>query len=275
MTNETKASLGTSVEDLEKVYGEGEKSAAFARTEFTSIRRVIEVAVKPMPEDIMTLRRIPHESAEFKAMFPQGYNSLYVLTEGIDVYQEPDNKIELWVPLFGTDAGKMGQPKGRNSQAHVTIAAFQAVYGVSPIGKANQEKLTGKVANWGQHLGGATIEGQQVEWGWDVPRTRLPDTFKYEGEVRHLKPRGGAAAAGGAVGTTELSGDDLKARLAEILTGYTPEQVADANTKVIEEAGLPDEWYAEARKPDGNVMAKAFQAGIIDVVEGKSAPKAQ
>lgn len=272
MTNKP---AGTSAEDAAALFGGGQSGVdPFARTEFSSIRRIKSVTMKAMPEDIMQRRRVPYDTAEFKSVFPNGYICLYVVSEGVDVFYEPDNETDEFIPLFNTRDGKMGEPAGRNSHAHIYLEAFQKVFGFRPIGSDNQAKAAGLVASWGQHLGDAAIEGQKVEWAWDIPRVRLPDNYEYTGEVRRQKPRGGAAGApGGPVGMVELGGDALRDAIVTALTGLNPMQLTEAAQKINETPGLTDEWYNTARSGE-SVLQKAYDAGFIDLVDGLAAPKA-
>jgi len=250
-------------------------SDAFKRTEMQAMNEIVSLTLAPMPEDMALRRQIPINDEDFKATFPEGFTCLRVEVAGIDKYYEPDNRRVTYIPLFGHQGAALGRPKGRRSQAHIFYDAFEKAFGFRPTGADGRKRAEGLKAQWGQHLGEAEIEGETREWGWDVPKTRLPDNYKYAGEVQRVKAfAAGGGESGGGVGTAELSADEANAALVTAFKGLEATDTTSAAAKVMEIQGLPGEWYQAAAAGE-NVLAKAHGLGIIEAGEdGKVIAKA-
>lgn len=273
MTQAPNTPVGTSAEAADAFFSSGD---AFKRTEMEAKNEIVSIELGPMPEDMARRRQIPLDDADFKATFPQGFTCLVVTVAGIDKFYEPDNRRVTYIPLYGHQGAALGRPKGRRSQAHIFMDAFEKCFGFRPVGADGRARAKGLKAQWGQHLGEAEIEGETREWGWDVPKTRLPDNYQYTGEVTRVKAfaaaGGGEAGGGGGVGNVELSEAEANAAIATALTGLDPKGEVEAAQRIMAITGLPLEWY-QAASAGENILAKAHKAGLIAAGEdGKVIP---
>ena len=188
---------------------------------------------------------------------------------GIDNFYEPDNERHIWIPRYNIrDEEKYGNELKRGSQIHIFTEAFVEVFGFRPFGADNQKKASGLKAIWGQHLSSFTPEGgSKVEFGWDIPRTRLPDNFAYDGTVRRIAARGaGGSGSGAGVGTTELSEEEANAAIVQALTGLNVKDLDEARERIMKIQGLPGDWYTQCVSKE-NVIKIAGEAGIIALDE--------
>jgi len=243
---------------------------AFAREEQKDYYKLVALDTVPAPEDWMTRRNIAYESAAFKAAYPNGLPCLMLGLQGISVKFEglENNTRYVYIPMQGTDPDKYGERKGRRTQLNIVTEAFVAVYGIRPFGSENRQKLIGRVDLWGQHLGEMQADGETREWGWDVPRQKLPDGFKYEGDIRIVQAR--QAETAGGVGTPALSEQDIRTAVQGALVGLSGVEAEVASERILAIKGLPDDWYNAAMS--GSVLAFAVKQGVVMAEDGVAVP---
>lgn len=248
---------------------EGQKDV-FAREERRFIGRTEKMEMAFMPEDVLERSQIDYKSDAFKAAYPHGLAALHIVVKGVDVKFTgvPDEALHLWIPLFGDRPENYGKPKGRRSKAHVISEAFEAVYKRRPYGAENHRFLTGQVAEWGQHLGEATIEGDKREWGWDIPRRALPADYKHEGPVREIpigrRDEGGAASV---AGVAEMSDDEAFEAMVAAVTGLEATERDEASTRILNIQGLPQKFTTAAI--DGTILRVLGENKKIEAVDNK------
>lgn len=239
----------------------------FAREEQFQILKIRELAVEPMPEETMTSRQINWESPEFQAVYGPGpgamggFPSLKIGVEGVDVKFAfaADGIKRIWVPLYGDQPDKLGQRRGRRSHAHIITLAFEKVYKVRPFGVDIQNDLLGRVARWGQHLGDMELDGDTIEWAWDIPREAYAADFEYDGPVRTIQ--GTQDGATPAFGAAQVSEDEGNALVVAAVIGLGVDDTAGASQKVMAVQGLPQEWYSAAA--DQSVLRLAGERELI------------
>lgn len=264
MTEETK--VAPSLDELDAKMLD-EKNDPFAREEFKAMFAVALIETAYLPEEELKRKQADYESPAFKAAYPNGVPALHIVLNGLDNFYEPDNQRHLWIPRYNIrDAEKYGNELKRGSQIHVFTEAWVEVFKFRPFGAENQTKAKGLKAIWGQHLSSFVPEGgAKVEFGWDVPRTRLPDDFTFEGTPRRIAARGSGGEAGGAaVGSTEMSEEEAGIAIARALVGLTPADQDEAREKVLAIAGLQAEWYTMCVSKE-NVIKVAGERGLIDL----------
>lgn len=257
------------IAELEKAFigGDGQQDA-FARTERRFIGQTTLIETAFMPKDVLERNQIDYDSDEFKAAYPNGLLALHIAIKGVSVKFTgvTDEQLHIWIPLYSDRPESYGKAKGRRSKAHVVSEAFEAVYKRRPYGSENQKFLTGQIAEWGQHLGDAEIQGDKREWAWDIPRKALPSNFKYEGPVTEINiaPRttdtGGAASGPGAV--AEMSEEEAIEKMIEAILGLPIDARDEASARILRIPGLPAQWNQEAL--EGTVLRRLGKEGYID-----------
>jgi hypothetical protein len=244
-----------------------QKDDAFDPEEMVSINRVLSVTGISMPERMMEARNLKPDSDEFKAQFPNGIACLDIALEGIDVeYDFGEGNIRhVVVELVNFQGKNIGKYKTEGSKLHITSQAFEDVLGTSIFGKDNRDNLAGRVARWGQHMDKAEIDGKTVSWAWDIPREALENDFTYSGEVRKIQGRAQKEASGTAsasAGTAEMSDDDAKRAILEVIVGQKMDSGDELTPLVMAIEGLPNE-FAQICLQD-TLLQSIFELGLVD-----------
>lgn len=214
---------------------------AFAPEEMFNLLEIASITTGSMPEDTMTARQVDFTSESHKASFPQGIPCLILGLKGLDVHFAfaEDGVKTIYIPMVNFNGPNIGKRKGEGSQVHIISEAFDAVFGIKPLGEANRAALLGRKARWGQHIDSFTPKGQRkVAWKWDVPRTALPDDFVYEGEIRTV---GGGGTTAEGVGVVELTSEEAMARVLDVVIGENVNDNEAICDKVLDISGLPND----------------------------------
>jgi hypothetical protein len=266
MVTETSKAVDAQFAALESEYADP-NSDVFARTEMFNVNQIASIDTVAAPEDFLRSRQVDTTGEEFRQTFPEGVPTLRIALKGLSVKYNFDASGEkvILIPLQDIRPGKMGERRKRGSQLHVTLEAFDNVFGLRPFGEANRAKLVGRKASWGQHLGSADIDGEKREWAWDVPRDALAADYEYDGIVKVV---GGGNTTGAGVGVTQLSEEESNAAVVAVIVGLAVEGgETEAAEKVMGIEGLASEWYTAASS--GETLKTAHSRGLIAAKAGK------
>lgn len=242
----------------------GGTSDLFARTERKFIGRIEKIKTTAMPVDILERRQVDTNADWFKAAYPQGLPALHIAVKGVSVKFTgvADELLHIWVPLYGDAPETAGRPKGRRSHAHIIGEAFQAVFKFRPFGMANQQKLTGAIVQFGQHLGSMAANpatgAEAREWAWDIPRAALPATYQHTDPVTEInigRSSEGTDVVQGAGGVAGLSREESIEAVLEVIVGGKIPQALELTAKALEIPGL---------HPD--IQSAGFSGGLLKLL---------
>ena len=247
----------------------------YAPQEYLGIYRIEEISTVALPPEQCQVLQVPIDDPDFKMAYPEGVPTLKIVRSGIDAFFQPDNMQVTYLPYYyfsSSDKEKWGTQMGDRKQAMVVASAIERVLGIRPFGSANQAKLKGLIAWWGQaisHFDFVQDNGQRREGysKWDVPRQLLPATFKYDGIVRQIAARVDRAGGATSVAATVLSEAEQFDAIVAAIAGKSGTDRDAANNAVLETKGLSAEWYNTAS--EGEPVARlAYSKGLITVVDG-------
>ena len=247
----------------------------YAPQEYLGIYRIEEVLTVALPPEQCALLQVPVDDPDFKVAYPEGVPTLKIVRSGVDAFFQPDNLQVTYLPYYyfaANDKENWGKQMGDRKQAMVVASAIERVLGIRPFGSANQQKLKGLVAWWGQainHYDFVQENGQRREGysKWNVPRQLLPADFKYDGVVRQIAARADRAGGATSVAATVLSEAEQFDAIVAALAGKASVDRDAANNAVLETKGLSAEWYNLASEGEP-VSRLAYAKGLITVVDG-------
>ncbi len=279
MTTEAETKVPSTFDELEKHFATDD---AFEPTELFSLNEIVSVETIAMPERLLSARNIDAEDAAFKSMFPEGIPCIAVGLRGLDVQYEFDDSglRNIIVEIVNYQGERAGKPKGQNSHIHLLQEAFLEVFKHGLFGPEHRAALVGSKARWGQHFGKAELGGQRRNWAWDVPRSVLPDDFKWEGDIRTIGKKDAGASGATTVGASELSEEAGLAAILDKTAGRPTEDGEAISGEVLKIQGLPSKYVTAAVA--GSLLKGLFddelinqKSGVIILTEkGEAAKKA-